>query len=139
MESTAWAGSLFKRMGFVKRRKTSSKVEIPDAAKKEIEFLFHHKIVTYIEKFKIPPSLILNLDQMPLKYVPVNQETKAPRGSTAVTIEGSNDKSMITGTFAIILSGNFLPVLLIYGGKTIQSIPKVAFSKNFSLSANPSH
>ena len=58
LESTAWARSLFKRMGFVKRRKTSSKVEIPDAARKEIEFLFHHEIVTYVEKFKIPPSFL---------------------------------------------------------------------------------
>ena len=36
LESTAWACNLFKRMGFVKRRKTSSKVEIPDTARKEI-------------------------------------------------------------------------------------------------------
>ena len=63
---------LFKRMGFVKRRKTSSKVEISDAARKEIEFQFHHEIVTYVEKLKIPPSLIINLDQTPLKYVPVS-------------------------------------------------------------------
>ena len=67
LESKAWARSLFKRMGFVKRRKTSSIVEIPDAARKEIEFLFHHEIVTYVEKFKTPPSLILNLDQTLLK------------------------------------------------------------------------
>ena len=95
-------------MGFVKRQKTSSKVEIPDAARKKIEFLFHHEIVTYLEKFKIPPSLILTLDQMPLKYVPISRETMAPCDSTAVTIEGSNDKKMITGPFAITFSGKFL-------------------------------
>ena len=138
-ESSSWARSLFHRMGFVKRRKTSSKVEIPDAARKEIEFLFHHEIVSYVEKFKIPPSLVLNLDQTPLKYVPVSQETMARRGSTSVTVEGSNDKRMITGTFAITLSGNFLPVQLIYAGKTTQSIPKIAFPDSFSLSANPTH
>ena len=63
----------------------------------------------------------------------------APRSSTAVTIEGSNDKRMITGTFAITFSGKFLPIQLIYGGKTTQSIPNIAFLKNFSLSTNPSH
>ena len=46
---------------------------------------------------------------------------------------------MITGTFAITFSGKFLPIQLFYGGNTTQSIPKVAFPKNFSLSANPSH
>ena len=108
LESTTYAGSLFKRMGFVKRQKTSSKVEIPDAARKKTEFLFHYEIVTYVEKFKIPPSLILTLDQMPLKYVPISRETMAPCDSTAVTIEGSNDKKMITSPFAMTFSGKFL-------------------------------
>ena len=61
------------------------------------------------------------------------------RGSTSVTIEKSSDKRMITGTFGITLSENFLPIQLIYAGKTTQSIPKVAFPKIFSLSANSSH
>ena len=71
LESIACVRSLSKRMGLVKRRKTSSKVENSYAARKEKEFLFHYETVTYIEKFKIPPSLFLNLDQTPLKYVPV--------------------------------------------------------------------
>ena len=33
----------------------------------------------------------------------------------------------------------FLPMQLIYKGKTKQSLPKVQFPKGFSLSANPSH
>ena len=109
-------------MGFVRRRKNSSKVEIPDAARKEIEFLFHHEIIIYVETFKIPCSLILNLDQTPLKFVPVSQETMAPRSSTAVKIEGINNKRMITGTFAITFSGKFLPIQVIYGGKTLVII-----------------
>ena len=40
LESAAWARSLFKRMGFIKHWKTSSKFEIPEAARKEIEFYF---------------------------------------------------------------------------------------------------
>ena len=49
--------------GVVKRRKTSSKVDIPDGARKEIEFLFHHGIVSRVEEFNIPETLILNIDQ----------------------------------------------------------------------------
>jgi len=63
ISSSSWAQSLFRRMGYKKRRKTSSAVDIPDAARKEIEFLFLHGIVESVEKYKIPPSLILNLDQ----------------------------------------------------------------------------
>ena len=41
----------------------------------------------------------------------------------------------ITGTFEITLSNTFLPMQLIYGGKTAQCIPKFKFPVLFSLSA----
>ena len=120
MNSSRWVKSLFARMNFVKRKKTSSKVDIPDKACKEIEFLFLHEIVTKVEKNNIPPELILNIDQTPLKYVPVGNETLTPRGETSVTIEGSSYKHSMTGTFAISLHRDFLLMQLIYGGKTSQ-------------------
>ena len=46
---------------------------------------------------------------------------------------------MIMATFTITLDGHFLPVQLIYGGKTSKSLPRVNFPKSFSLSANPKH
>ena len=46
---------------------------------------------------------------------------------------------MITGTFAITLQGEFLPIRLIYGSKTAQSLPQFKFPKDFSLSVNPRH
>ena len=46
---------------------------------------------------------------------------------------------MITATFTTTLDGHFLPVQLIYGGKTSKSLPRVNFPKSFSLSANPKH
>ena len=60
VDSSRWAKSLFLRMNFVKRQKTSSKVDIPDGARKEIEFLFLHEIVSIVEKHKITPALIIN-------------------------------------------------------------------------------
>ena len=137
--SSRWVKSLFSRMNFVKRRKISSKVDIPDKACKEIEFSFLHEITPKIEKHNIPPELILNIDQIPLKYVPVDNETLAPRGETSVTIEGSSDKRSITATFAISLHGDFLPMQLIYGCKTSQSLPRYRFPKGFCLSFNPKH
>ena len=125
-------------MGSGKCRKTSAKVDIPDSARKEIEYLFHHDIVSYVEEFNIPHSLIY-LDQTSLKYVPVSNETMAKRNSLSVVIEGSNDKHMITGTFPITLSRNSLPMYLIYGGKNTQSIPRVKFPQGFCLSSNPKH
>ena len=130
VDSSRWAKSLFSRTNFVKRRY---------GARKEIEFLFLHEIVSIVEKHKIPPALIVNIDQTPLKYVRVGNETLAPRGETSVTIEGSVDKHSITGTFAISLHGEFLPMQLIYGGKTSRSLPRFDFPSGFLLSANPKH
>ena len=139
VDSSSWAKSLFKRMGFVRRMKTSSKVSIPDGARKEIEFLFHHEIVSLIEEHDIPCSMIINIDQTPLKYVPTGNFTLAAKGSTTVTTEGESDKRCITGTFGITFTNKFLPIQLIYGGKTEQSLPRFNFPEGFSTSVNPTH
>ena len=55
--SSRWAKILFARMNFVKRRKTSSKVDIPEGPDKEIEFIFLHDIVSKVEKYNIPSAL----------------------------------------------------------------------------------
>lgn len=134
VESSSWDKGLFARMNYARRRKTWSKVDIPENARKKIEFLFLHEIVSKEENHKIPSELIINKDQTPLQYVPL-----APRGETSVTIESSADKRIITGTFAITLYGEFLPIQLIYGGKFSQSLPRFKFPEDFSLSVNPKH
>ena len=133
------AQSLFKRMGFVRRLETTRKVLIPDSLKKELEKSYLHDIIKKIEDNDIPPSLFLNLDQTPSKYIPVLNKTMAQKGSKTVPINGSTEKRMITVPFTITLDGHFLPVQLIYGGKTSKSLPRVNFPKSFSLSANPKH
>ena len=103
----------------------------------KFKLLFHHKIVTYVEKFKIPHTRNLNLDQAPLKYKPVSNETMPSCGSLSVMIEGSDGKRMITETFVITLSGKFLLIQIIYKGEANQSVPRVVFPDGFSLSTNP--
>ena len=103
-------------MGFVKRRFTSTKVDIPEKARKEIEYQFYHEIVSKVERYHIPNELVINLDQTPSSIVPGGRQTMARKGSSSVTIVGANDKRNITATFAITLSGEFLPMQLIYGG-----------------------
>ena len=75
----SWTQSVFRGMGFVRRMSLTAKVPIPDKAKKEIEFVFMHKIVKKIEKYKIPHDLVINADQTPLRYVPVGRSTLAVR------------------------------------------------------------
>ena len=47
LDSTAWAKSLFRRMGFVKRTCTTSKPEIPELAKREAKLIFQHQIAIW--------------------------------------------------------------------------------------------
>ena len=139
LDSSSWTQSLFRRMGFKRRLRTTGKVEIPEGARKEAELLFLHNIVSVVERYEIPDSLIMNLDQTPLKYIPAMNHTLAKRNSKSVAIVGSTDKRSITGTFVITLDGRFLPMQLIYGGKTQQSLPRFKFPDGFSLSCNPKH
>ena len=139
IESSHWAQSLFRRMGFRRRQATTSKLEIPEGALKEIKVLFHHDIITKVTKFNIPDSLIISLDQTSTKHVPVGHTTLAKRNSKTVTSKGSTDKQTITATFAISLRGDFLPMQPIYGGQTKKCLSRFKFPEKFSLSYNETH
>ena len=106
---------------------------------REAELLYIHDIVKLIETHKIPKSMVLNSDQTPVKYVPCGKTTLAKQNTSSVPVSGVSDKRMITATFTIALDGKFLPMQLIYSGKTQRSIQTVKFPKGFLLSANPKH
>ena len=78
-------------MGFVRRAGTIGKVEIPAGAEKEAELTFFYEIVNNVEKFQIPLSLALNLDQTNSKYVSMGKTTMAEKGSNPVPISGLSD------------------------------------------------
>ena len=134
-----WAKSLFNCMGFVLRRKTTAKVLIPEGALKEAELKFHHQIANYVEKYQIPPSLIINFDQTPSKYVQMSSNTMQKKGTENVPVSWIDDKRSITATFSITMENEFLPMQLTYKGKTSQSLSKIQFPNGFSLSANLKH
>ena len=115
LESSSWTKSLFQRMGFVRRAKTTSKPEIPERAKTEAALILHHQIVDLVEKHHIPQSMVINIDQTPLKYASVSNQTMAQKGSNHVAIHGSTYKNAITATFGITYNNQFLPMQLIYG------------------------
>ena len=109
----SWAQSLFRRMGFVRRIKTTGKVHIPVGAQKEPELKFLHQIVNQVEKYQITPSLNISFNQTPSKYVQVSSMTIVKRRETNVLIAGANDKRSITATSPITFDNTFLPMQLI--------------------------
>ena len=61
------------------------------------------------------------------------------RGASCVEIAGYGDKRMITATCAATLSEEFLPMQLLYGGKTNCCHPKHTFPTEFDIYHNPNH
>ena len=89
LDSSSRAKSLFTRMGFVLKKFTSAKVDIPDKARKEIEYQYHCEIVSKVIHFRIPKTLVTNLDQAPFPMIPGRKHTMALKGSKNVSIAGA--------------------------------------------------
>ena len=62
-------------MEYVLRRHPSMKVNIPDVARRETEYVLFYEIVYNIKKYSIPHSMVRHHDQTPLKIVPCGKST----------------------------------------------------------------
>ena len=63
----------------------------------------------------------MNLNPIHFYLVQGKELMMVAKGSANVTITGCNDKRKITTTFVITVSRKFLPIQLIYSGKTEPS------------------
>ena len=71
----------------------------------------------------IPADLVINLDQTPLSYVSPGKYTFNFKGAKNTLTKDVDYKRQITATFAISATGEFLPMQLIYPGKTKRCLP----------------
>ena len=71
----SWAQILFHCMGFVRVFGTTGKAEIPEGVKRGAENLYINDIMILIDN--VLKSLVLNLDETPLEYVPRGNTTLA--------------------------------------------------------------
>ena len=125
--------------GYVRRFATTGKAEFPQDVKREAELLYIHDTVNLIETHKIPRLIVLNLDQTPVQHVPFGKTTLAKQNTSSVPVSSASDKRIVTATFTMTLDGKFLPMQLIYGGKTWKSILTVTFPRGILLSVNLKH
>ena len=66
--------------------------------------------------------------------------TMAKKGDKSIPMKGLTDKRNITLTFVVSFTREFLPMQIIYGGKTDRSQPRgVEFPKGFNVTQNPRH
>ena len=134
-----WAKSVLRRMGFTKRRASSkSKILLQNFEVIKQQYLNDIKSVVVMED--IPTGLIINWDQTAMKIVPSSAWTMEKKGTKRVEIAASDDKRQITAIFACSLSGNFLPLQLIYQGTTPRCLPKnVPFPKDWDITYTHNH
>ena len=134
-----WAHSLLKRMKFVQRKATTakSKENKADFGKGKSSFLAD--LVATVTMEEIPPELIMNWDQTGIKIVPCSTWTMNQRGAKRVEMIGTNDKRQITAVFCGTLTGDFLPVQVIYKGKTPRCHPHFSFPSGWHITHSPKH
>ena len=134
----SWAKYFLRKMNFVKRKATTkSKLVVKNFEEVRYQFLLDIKAV--VEMAEIPYDLIINWDQTGIKYIPVSEWTMEKEGSKRVEIAGINDKRQITAVFAGSLTGDFLPVQLVYKGTTTKCLPSVSFPPKWHITATHNH
>ena len=131
--------SVFKRLNFVRRKSTTAKPFIAPGLIKEIGFSFYKEIHEPVKWFNIPKELVINTDQTPLPFVIVSSYTKDKKGNQRVPIARTTNYRQITGTFGVSLSGDFLPIQLIYQGKTKCCQPTYRFRPEFDVTQTENH
>ena len=110
-------------MHFTKRRGTT-KYRMPVEEFKKVWSVFLQEVIDIVEMENIPSELIFNWDQTGLNLVPAANRTMDRKGSKRIEIKGLNGKRQITAVFCGTLIGEFMPIQLIYGGKTDRCHPR---------------
>ena len=99
------------------------------------QFLLDIKQLVHLED--IPPELIINWDQTAIHYVPVL--VNGGRRKQRTEVVGNDDKWQITAYFAGSMVGDFLPLQLVYEGKTIHCLPQVEFPRGWHITYSSTH
>ena len=137
--SREWAYKLLRRMNFVKRKATTAKSKYAPDDFARVKQAFLDEVVQVVEMEEIPAELILNWDQTGINLAPVSSWTMDQSGTKRVKVKGVNDKRQITALFCGKLTGDFLPVQLIYKGKTALSHPRYQFPSGWHITHSPRH
>ena len=121
-----WAKYLLSRMGFVKRM-ANTKAKVTVEHFDELKKLFLLEFNNVVEMDEVSAELIINWDQMGINYIPVSSRTMEEESSKRVQVVGKNDKRHLTALYACSMSGDFLPVQLVYQEKLSDVYQNINF------------
>ena len=128
----SWARSLLNRMGYVKR-KCSTSGKIPSAQFEESREIFLADVAAEVVMNEIPMNLIINWDQTALSIIPTGEWTMEKQGAKVVPIANADDKRQLTAVLAVTAGGEYLPPQLLYKGKTVKCHPQVTFPDGWDV------
>lgn len=137
--SKDWAYHFLSRMEFVRRKATTAKSKVSKESFTKLRDTFFHDLFSIVTMEEIPPELVLNWDQTGIHLVPAAAWTMEKRGADRVEVAGVNDKRQITAVFCGSLIGEFLPIQLIYTGKTMRCHPHFQFPPDWNVTHSPRH
>ena len=126
-------------MNFVKRKSTTAKSKMNVEAFAELKEEFLSNVEATIDMEEIPAELVLNWDQTGIRIVPSSMWTMDKQGSKRIEIAGRDDKRLITAIFCGSAVGEFLPVQVIYKGKTKRCHPRFQFPPDWHITHSPQH
>ena len=126
-------------MDFVPRKPTTSKSKHAVKNFSQVKKAFLQEVITTVQMEEIPPELILNWDQTGIKIVPSTTWSMEKQGAKRVEVVGTGDKRQITAVFCGTIQGAFLPVQVIYAGKTERCHPKFKFPPGWHITHSPKH
>ena len=129
----SWAKYLVAKMNFVKQKATTIKPKVTVSNFDQLKFQHLMDIKAIVTMEEIPDDIVVNWDQTAIKYIPSSNWTMDKEGSKRVEVVDIDDKHQIAATFAASLSRHFLPVQLVYEGKTTKCHPAVEFSEGWHV------
>ena len=136
----SWANSLMKRMGFVRRAATTqTKQQVTGEAYQHMKVQYLDQIAGMVKAHQIPSQLVINWDQTPVDVAPSINWSMAEEGSRRVSVAALNDKRQVTSTLAVTMDGQFLPLQVLYQGKTDRCHPKYTFPDDFDIFHTANH
>ena len=106
---------------------------------KELKEKFLLNVKAVVEMEDIPSDLILNWDHTGINIVPSSKWTMKAKGLKRVEAIGLHDKRQITAVFCAALTGELLPLQLIYQGKTTACLPRFAFPFEGNVTYTSNH
>ena len=96
----------------LQRGNTKSKVSVEQFD--ELKLLFLLDFNNAVEMDDVPEELVINWDQTGINYVPISSWIMEQEGVKRVEVTGKDDKRQLTALFACSMSGDFLPIQLVY-------------------------